>query len=49
MKVDRLKEKTCAITQSQNRLEPLPGDWVVDGQDCPSAFRLQPKHRSRYK
>jgi hypothetical protein len=29
LKVDRLKEKTCAITQSQNRLEPLTGDGVM--------------------
>jgi len=41
--VDRLKEKTCAITQSQNRLEPLTGDCLMDDHCCPSAFSLQPK------
>jgi hypothetical protein len=29
LKVDRLKEKTCAITQSHNRLDTLTGDCVM--------------------
>jgi hypothetical protein len=31
LKVNRLKEKICAIIQNQNRLEPLTGDWIMDG------------------
>jgi hypothetical protein len=30
LEVDRLKEKKCAITQSQHRLDPLAGDCVMD-------------------
>jgi hypothetical protein len=44
--VDRLKEKTCTITQSQNRLNALTGDGVMDDHYCPSAFSLQPKYLS---
>jgi hypothetical protein len=40
LQVNRLKEKTCAITQSQNRLEPLTGDWVMDDHDGPSVSSL---------
>jgi len=51
LKVERLKEKASAITQSQNRLD-LPaatraaqvgastGDYVMDDHYCPSAFSL---------
>ena len=46
--VDRLKEKTCAITQSQDRLDTLAGDCVMDDHYCPSVFSLQPKHLSSY-
>jgi hypothetical protein len=48
LKVDRLKEKTCAITQSQDRLDTLAGDCVMDDHYCPSVFSLQPKHLSSY-
>ena len=47
--MNRLKEKTCAITQSQNRLDALTGDWVMDDHYCPSALSLQPKHLSSYE
>ncbi len=40
LKGDRLKEKTCAITQSQDRLDTLAGDWVMDDHYCPSVFSL---------
>jgi hypothetical protein len=42
LKVDRLKEKTYAITQSQNRLDAPTGDGVMDDHYCPSVFSLQP-------
>ena len=57
LKVDRLKEKTCAITQSQDRLDTpacaaaagrSAGDCVTDDHYCPSVFSLQPKHLSSY-
>ena len=57
LKVDRLKEKTCAITQSQDRLDTpacaaaagrSAGDCVMDDHYCPSVFSLQPKHLSSY-
>jgi hypothetical protein len=57
LKVDRLKEKTCAITQSQDRVDTpacaaaagrSAGDCVMDDHYCPSAFSLQPKHLSSY-
>ena len=48
LKVDRLKEKTCAITQSQDRLDTLAGECVMDDHYCPSVFSLQPKHLSSY-
>ena len=40
LKVDRLKEKTCAITQSQDRLDTLTGDCVMDDHYYPSVFSL---------
>ena len=58
LKVDRLKEKTlacaagaagrCATTQSQDRLDTLAVDCVMDDHYCPSVFSLQPKHLSSY-
>ena len=40
LKVDRLKEKTCAITQSQDRLDTLAGECVMDDHYCLSVFSL---------
>ena len=35
-----LKEKTCAITQSPDRLDTLAGYCVMDDHYCPSVFSL---------
>jgi Tfp pilus assembly protein PilX len=51
LKVDRLKEKRCAITQSQDCLDTpacaavagrLASDCVMVDHYCPSFFSLQP-------
>ena len=41
-----LKDKTCAITQSPDRLDTLAGYCVTGDHYCPSVFSLQPKHLS---
>ena len=48
LKVDRLKEKTCATTQCQDRLDTLAGDCVMEDHYCPSVFSLQPNHLSSH-
>ena len=50
LKVDRLKEKKCAIKQRRNRLDTLTGDGgmriIIALQS--SVFSLQPKHQLQF-